>query len=160
MKKKAGVLAGAVLFCLSVSGPLEAQTFVLSDGTVVEGKVTKGTNNSVMIVDDMGMILPLSLGSIKEVRLPAGKGGEPIAGKLVGWDNGVYELRTQKYLMRVADGRILSVTDTGIGFGGPIGEETVEAPAVTDEPSVPLQAIEPDEADPSPVSEPLQHATM
>lgn len=138
MKKRAIALISSILCYASFSGNLGAQTFVLADDTTIEGTITKATNNTIIIMEEAGMILPLSLTDIKEVRIPASQSDQTLSGQLIGWENGVFELRTPNYVLRVAEGRILSATDIEAGVGGPVKEDAL--PVQQDVPRQPAKA--------------------
>jgi len=76
-------------------------------------------------MEQNGAIVPLSLADVKEIQIKIAGREEGFAAELTGWKDGIYELRTQRYFMRVAEGEILSVEEIlsgeeeGLGIGGP-----------------------------------------
>ena len=87
-----------------------ADSFHLTTGDVVEGEIIQATRNTI-IIRSGGSVRPTSLGLIERVVLKLADGSE-LNGNLVGWKDGVYEIRSADLLMQVKDGKVI---DDGAG---------------------------------------------
>jgi len=115
------IIAVTGLFILSngLSEVSQAQTFVLHDTTSIEGEVVSSTNATLTILERNGAIVPLSIADIREVQLPVSGRDKELTGKIVGWDNGIFEIITERHTISIAGGRILSAKERQSGTGGP-----------------------------------------
>ncbi|MGI9492930.1 MAG: Calx-beta domain-containing protein [Geminicoccaceae bacterium] len=82
-----------------------ADSFYLTTGDVVEGEIIQATRNTVVIRSG-GSVRPAGISLIERVVLKLADGSE-LNGDFVGWEDGVYELRSADLLMKVRDGQIL-----------------------------------------------------
>lgn len=100
---------------LALSGGLVPQAFADSfqfkSGEVVEGKVLKRTLNTLTLQSGNAVRLA-SIAQIERVVVSMADGDE-LAGELVDWKDGVFELRTADEVLRVADGKLLEATSIG-----------------------------------------------
>lgn len=138
--------------CFLMTGTVVAETFVLQDDEIIEGKITRSTNNTILIMLENGAIVPASLAEIKEVRIHTSE-NDQIVGRLISWENGIYEVVSTKYTTRIANGEILSLDEFTGGFGGPVDEV---GPSVRS--TEPTKALQPEDA--PTVKQTIQNATM
>ena len=144
-----GLLGASIGFSTSVF----AETFILNDGTIIEGQITQSTNNTIWVMEASGAIVPLSLLDVNQVQLVIAGREDNLVAQLVGWNEGIYELRSQRYNMRVSNGDILSIEDLELGVGGPVSNGT--------SPRQQEQSAQPEEAGGQILtSQPISNATM
>jgi hypothetical protein len=91
----------------SVPGDVRADTIVLTDGEVVEGSIIDATRNTVIVQPAIGGMRQMSIRDIEEVRIDLAQ-GQRIAGQLLGWADGVYQVRSGGEVIRIGEGDILS----------------------------------------------------
>ena len=152
-RKIAAAFAGLLGASIGFSTSVYAETFILNDDTTIEGKITRSTNNTILVMEANGAIVPLSLSDIKEVQLAITGREDGLAARLVGWNDGVYELRSQQYNVRVSNGDILSIEDLGLGVGGPVSDGA--SPRQQEQPAQPEET-----GGRSLTSQPISNATM
>ena len=123
------VLAGFGLLASGWSSAVFGETFYLKTGDVIEGTILDATRNTVTLRVG-GAVRPTSLGQIDHVVVTLADGGE-LSGSLVGWRDGVLELRSAAdEVVRVADGRLLR--DDGKEVASTAGDvDEASAPAVS-----------------------------
>jgi hypothetical protein len=144
-------LAGSALALLAMTwtgapGDVRADTIVLKDGEVVEGSIIDATRNTVIVQPAIGGMRQMSIRDIEEVRIDLAQ-GQTISGQLLGWTDGVYQVRSGGEVIRISEGDILSRAAGEVATGqsprslpgGPGGPQTMRmaaAPAT----SAPQQA--------------------
>ena len=97
------VLLAAVALLAIVSGA-DAATFLLDNGSSVEGEIVHATRNTLMVrLSKSGEVKQLARSSVKSVEITT-NGGETISGTLESWANGVYEIESDERLVKI-DGR-------------------------------------------------------
>jgi RNase P/RNase MRP subunit p29 len=84
-----------------------ADTFVLRGGEPIEGAIVQATRNTLIIRRAIGGMHQMSIPGIEEVRIDLAQ-GERISGQLLGWAEGVYQIRSGSEVIRIGEGRILS----------------------------------------------------
>jgi hypothetical protein len=105
----AGVRLAACVLVLGAKIPSAfADSFYLSTGEVVEGKVVAATINTLTVASG-GQVKLTSIGQIDRVELILDD-GTVVAGELIGWKDGVFELRSADQVLQVADGKLLGET--------------------------------------------------
>lgn len=82
-----------------------ADSVHLKSGKVIEGEILEATRSTVMLRAN-GSILPTSFSAIQQIVLTLADGSE-LAGELISWEDGVYEIRSANLLMRIEDGVII-----------------------------------------------------
>lgn len=106
-----------------------ADSFHLNSGKVIEGEVLEANRNIVML-RGLGSVVPTSLSAIEKVVLPLADGSE-LTGEFLGWNDGVYEIRSAGVLMRIEDGVIIE-EDSGASLA--------DAPAPSEESETEVEA--------------------
>jgi hypothetical protein len=84
-----------------------ADTFVLRSGEPIEGAIVQATRNTLFIRRAIGGMHQMSIQGIEEVRIDLAQ-GERVSGQLLGWAEGVYQIRSGGEVIRIGEGRILS----------------------------------------------------
>ena len=103
----AGVGLAACVLMMGANAPSAlADSFYLSTGEVIEGSVVAGTINTLTVATG-GRVQLTSIGLIDRVELTLAD-GTIVQGELIGWKNGVFELRSAGAVIRVADGKVLN----------------------------------------------------
>jgi Calx-beta domain len=90
-----------------VSGDARAEDIVLKSGEVVEGSIIEATRNTVIVQRSIGGMRQMPIQDIAEVRFDLAQGLR-FAGELLGWADGVYEVRSGDQIIRVSESGILS----------------------------------------------------
>ena len=103
----APVLALLVMTWTGAPGDVRADTIVLKSGEVLEGSIIDATRNTVIVQRAVGGMRQMPIRDIAEVRLELAR-GQRVAGQLLGWADGVYQVRSGGQVMRIAEGDILS----------------------------------------------------
>jgi hypothetical protein len=116
-------LAGSTLALLvmtwtGVPGDVRADTFALKDGEVVEGSIIDATRNTVIVQPAIGGMRQMSIRDIEEVRIDLAQ-GQRISGQLLGWADGVYQVRSGGEVIRISEGDILSRVAGEVATGQP-----------------------------------------
>lgn len=127
---------------LHMSTPLHADSFVLTSGKVIEGTVAGGSDISLFIKDANGLLESVLLTSVAEVRVTLSS-GEEVVGRLIDFQDGTYEMATDKWLLFVKDGNVIQsvqvqdATAPAIfpNAGGPAISVDTEEPAKKPEPT-------------------------
>ena len=84
-----------------------ADAIVLRTGESIDGSIVDATRNTVIIRRAIGGMRQMRIQDIAEVRLDLAQ-GERIAGQLLGWADGVHEVRSGGEIVRIGAGRILT----------------------------------------------------
>ena len=98
------ILAATWVF---VPGAARADAIVLRNGESIEGSIVDATRNTVIIRRAIGGMRQMRIQDIAEVRLDLAQ-GEQIAGRLMGWVDGVHEVHSGGEVVRIGAGRILT----------------------------------------------------
>jgi hypothetical protein len=88
-------------------GIARADVIVLQNGERIEGTIVDATRNTVFIRRAIGGMHQMPIHDIAEVRVELAQGGE-IAGALLGWSDGVQEVRSGGEVVRLRAGRVLT----------------------------------------------------
>jgi RNase P/RNase MRP subunit p29 len=109
--RRVGLPAWALAILVSawagVADAVLADTFVLRSGEPIEGAIVQATRNTLVIRRAIGGMHQMSIQGIEEVRIDLEQ-GERISGQLLGWAEGVYQIRSGGEVIRIGEGRILS----------------------------------------------------
>jgi hypothetical protein len=105
--RKAGALAAVLIAGMLGAGDARADSIVLKSGEVIEGSVVEATRNTVIVLRSIGGMRQMPIEDIEEVRVDLAR-GQPIVGQLLGWADGVYEVRAGDEIVRVGEGGVLS----------------------------------------------------
>jgi hypothetical protein len=89
------------------AGDAWADSIVLKSGEVIEGSVIEATRNTVIVLRSIGGMRQMPIEDIEEVRVDLAR-GQPIVGQLLGWADGVYEVRSGDEIVRVGESGVLS----------------------------------------------------
>ena len=128
-----------ILFSLAtISAPVRAETFSLTDGSVIEGTIVRALGNTFSIKLDGRGMLQLPDSKIDRVEI-ATTDGKRVVGNLVSWTNGLYLLITDQGLVEVANGEIVRIVNEGTAdieeqpLPGDASEATAPAPSPAEE---------------------------
>jgi hypothetical protein len=109
--RRVGLPAWALAILVSAltgaADAVRADTFVLKGGEPIEGSIVQATRNTLIIRRAIGGMHQMSLQGIEEVRIDLAP-GKWISGQLLGWAEGVYQIRSGGEVVRIGEGRILS----------------------------------------------------
>jgi Calx-beta domain len=105
--RKAGALAAVLIAGMLGAGHGRADSIVLKSGEVIEGSVIEATRNTVIVLRSIGGMRQMPIEDIEEVRVDLAR-GQPIVGQLLGWADGVYEVRSGDEIVRVGESGVLS----------------------------------------------------
>ncbi len=122
-----------------------ADSVHLKSGKVIEGEILEATRSTVMLRAN-GSILPTSFSAIQQIVLTLADGSK-LAGELLSWEDGVYEIRSANLLMRIEDGVIIEGDPEVVG--AELEAEPTTSEPVAQEPA----ALEPVAAAPAIVEE-------
>jgi hypothetical protein len=100
-----GLAAGLCVLASSAS----AADFVLRSGERFEGEVIHATRNTLMVREAIGRIRQLSYNDLKSVEI-ATRDGNVVAGALLEWRDGGYEIAVGERRIRVADRTVVEET--------------------------------------------------
>jgi RNase P/RNase MRP subunit p29 len=89
------------------AGDLRADDIVLKSGESIEGSIIDATRNTVIVRRAIGGMRQMPIQDIEEVRIDLVQGA-PIAGQILSWVDGVYQVRAGGEVVRIEAGRILS----------------------------------------------------
>ncbi|MDJ0944203.1 MAG: Calx-beta domain-containing protein [Kiloniellales bacterium] len=81
-------------------------SFTLEDGRRIEGEIVYARGSSLMIRETSGALVQVGRSAVQRVELKAGKAGK-VAGDLLGWDQGVYEIDTAEAVLMVKGRKVL-----------------------------------------------------
>ena len=104
---RAWALALLVAIWAGPSGVARADTFVLRGGEPIEGAIVQATRNTLIIRRAIGGMHQMPIRGIEEVRIDLAQ-GEQMSGQLLGWADGVYQIRSGGEEVHIGEGRILS----------------------------------------------------
>jgi len=125
-------LVGLVVLSGGLASSALADSFYLKNGRVIEGSIVKGTLNTLTLQSG-GSVELASISQIERVVLKLADGSE-LAGELLGWTDGVYELRSADQVLRVTGGEVLedqaAATETA-STPAPTESVSVETPTET-----------------------------
>lgn len=99
----------AAALCI-LSCAVSAATFVLKSGERLEGEVIHATRNTLMVRETIGRIRQLSHGDVQSVEITTAD-GQVVSGVLLGWHDGVYDIRSEDEETSV-EGRTIVETAT------------------------------------------------
>lgn len=97
--------AGLALAGLGWMSAGMADSFYLKSGEVIEGEILEATRNTIVLRSG-GAVRPTSRGVIERIVITLADGSE-LSGELVGWADGVLEIRSADVVMQVRDGEII-----------------------------------------------------
>ncbi|MEM7042876.1 MAG: Calx-beta domain-containing protein [Pseudomonadota bacterium] len=97
---------GAVVLGGGLLSPAFADSFHLKDGQVIDGSVLRGTINTVTVQSASGIQL-ITFAQIDRAVIALADGSE-LAGEIISWRDGVFEIQAAGEVLRVADGEVLS----------------------------------------------------
>lgn len=119
--------------------------YILRNGATFVGRPIGFQDPLLTVRRATGGQQTLRAGDVKEVVVRDSEGGS-LAGEFIDWSDGVFELRVDDRLIRVAHGTIIGEATQNLEIGGPL-EDLPEAadPSGDDEPT--LAAVEPDGED-------------
>ena len=104
------VLLAAVAL-LAIASGADAATFLLDNGSSVEGEIIHATRNTLMVrLSKSGGVKQLARSSVKSVEITT-SGGETISGTLESWANGVYEIESDARLVKIDDREVVAQGD-------------------------------------------------
>ena len=103
----AWALAILAMTWTGVPDTARADAIILRTGESIDGSIVDATRNTVIIRRAIGGMRQMRIQDIAEVRVDLAQ-GEPIAGQLLGWADGVHEVRSGGEIVRVGAGRILT----------------------------------------------------
>lgn len=88
-----------------------ADTFIISNGEKLEGKIVQAKSNVVAILRADGELKLTYISEIRQVQIPTDTNIQ-IEGKLLHWSDGVTVVSTGDEILRVRDGTILATMGT------------------------------------------------
>ena len=100
-------LALLALTWAGAPGDARADTIVLKNGEVLEGSIIDATRNTVVVQRMIGGMRQMPIRDIEEVRIELAQ-GQTIAGQLLSWADGVYQVRAGGQVVRISEGDVLS----------------------------------------------------
>ncbi len=106
-----------------------ADSFYLKNGKVIEGAILRGTLNTLTL-QSAGSVQLTTISQIERVVLKLADGSD-LAGELLSWNDGIFELRSADLVLRVADGKVLDDEPSPTTTAAPAPDENVETPAET-----------------------------
>jgi hypothetical protein len=92
--------------CAGAPGAARADAIVLSSGEVIEGAIVDTTRNTAIVRRVRGGMRQMPIRDIAEIRIVVQ--GQPVVGELLGWTDGVYQVRSGDEVLRIGGGRILT----------------------------------------------------
>jgi len=117
---------GVAVLIGGVASSAFADSFYLKNGQVIEGAILKGTFNTLTLVSG-STVQPTSIGLIERVVLTLADGSE-LSGEPLSWQDGIFEVRAEGKVLRIADGQVLEDEPTSL--------ETTTAEAAPEEAAV------------------------
>ena len=96
---------GLAVLIGGVASTASADSFYLKNGEVIEGTILKGTFNTLTLASG-SRVQPTSISLIERIVMGLADGSE-VAGKPLGWKDGVLELEADGRVFRVAGGEVL-----------------------------------------------------
>jgi hypothetical protein len=104
---RAWALAILVVTWTGAADLARADTIVSKGGALIDGSIVHATRNTLIIRRAIGGMHQMSIHDIEEVRIDLVQ-GEQISGQMLGWADGVYQIRSGGEVVRISEGRILS----------------------------------------------------
>lgn len=101
------VLAVLVTTWAGAPGAVRADEIVLQSGELIEGTIVDATRDTVVIRRVIGGMRQMRIRDIAEVRVDLVQ-GDRISGQILGWADGVHQVRSGGEVVRIREGRILS----------------------------------------------------
>jgi hypothetical protein len=95
-----------VAVLLHLATPLRADSVVMKSGKTIDGNITSGSNISVFVKDVNGLLQPVMLADVAEIRVDL-ESGEEIVGRLVSFSNGTHEVLTDGWMLFIRDGKVV-----------------------------------------------------
>jgi hypothetical protein len=89
------------------AGDARADRIVLKSGEVIEGSIIEATRNTVIVLRSIGGMRQMPIPDVAEVRVDLPR-GQQIVGQLLGWADGVYEVRAGDEIVRVGESGVVS----------------------------------------------------
>lgn len=113
-----------------------ADSFHLKTGRVVEGVILEANRNTVILRVN-GAVVSTSFGQIEQIVLSLADGSE-LAGELLNWKDGVYEIRSADLPMQIKDGVIIGRNEGNLEVASekPETEQTDQNESTGAQPSV------------------------
>jgi Calx-beta domain len=88
-------------------GDARADRIVLKNGEVIEGSIIEATRNTVIVQRSIGGMRQMPIPDVEEVQVDLPR-GQQIVGQLLGWADGVYEVRAGDEIVRVGESGVVS----------------------------------------------------
>jgi hypothetical protein len=135
------ILLLTVLAGVDVATVVEAATFKMKDGSVVEGNVIDNMAGNWIIRTPIGYTLNSDMSDVDTIELKLAD-GQTLSGALLGFENGVYVIRYENSVIRIAQSpdagyRIVTITEPSAPV--PLDDVIVQPAAV---PTAPAPAPE------------------
>lgn len=99
-------IVAVVAALLHLSSELRADSFVMKSGNVIDGSVARGSDISVFIKDEIGLLKSITLTDVAEVKIDL-RNDEQVVGRLVGFRDDVHEVLMEKWTLHIKDGRVV-----------------------------------------------------
>ena len=110
-RRRPGRIAAALTALLMTwmigAGDARADRIVLKSGEVIEGSIIEATRNTVIVQRSIGGMRQMPIPDVEEVRVDLPR-GQQIVGQLLGWADGVYEVRAGDEIIRVGESGVVS----------------------------------------------------
>jgi RNase P/RNase MRP subunit p29 len=107
LDRRAWALALMLITWIAVAGDLRADVIVLKNGESIEGSIVDATRNTVVVRRAIGGMHQMPIEDIEEVRIDLAQGA-PIAGQILSWADGVYQVRSGGEVVHIRAGRIVT----------------------------------------------------
>lgn len=98
--------AALVLAAQGLGAAGGAAEFTSRDGSSVTGEIVFASGNSIMVRDPTGAMVQLGRGALERVEVATEAG--PVVGSLESWSDGVYEIRTENFVVTVQGRKVLT----------------------------------------------------
>jgi Calx-beta domain len=105
--RAAAALTAVLIAWMVGAGEACADRIVLKSGEAIEGRVIDATRNTVIVLRSIGGMRQMPIGDIEEVRVDLPR-GQQMVGQLLGWADGVYEVRSGDEIVRVGESGVVS----------------------------------------------------
>ena len=97
---------------LHMPSQLQADSFVMKSGKVIEGTVAGGSDLSLFIKDKDGLLKSVMVPDIAEAQINL-RSGAKVVGRLTGFRESVYEIATDEQTLYIKDGQVFQSVDVG-----------------------------------------------